>query len=105
MTDDCEFSPTIVIQRIGLAWLAYAGLWVLAITAERWVPDDTGLVAVPAFGLAFVAAFLVTGVVTARALFQVLRSASPPRWVLIISVVSAIGVIVQLWYVKVFFLG
>ncbi|HKW46283.1 MAG TPA: hypothetical protein VJN70_02525 [Gemmatimonadaceae bacterium] len=93
MTSPELVSPSSLIRRIVFAWLAYAVLWIFALTGAL----ATHIWAAPLFGLVLIAAFLATVVVTVRAFLHILRCASTPRSVLIITVLSTMGVFGQLW--------
>lgn len=91
--------PPSLTWPIVVTWLAYAGLWVFGITGTRAL----GPIVMPVFALGLVAALLTTIGVTGRALAYMLRSTSTPRLVLSTSVLSAMGVVGQLWLITWFF--
>jgi hypothetical protein len=87
MTTAKSARPSSIILPIVFTWVAYAVLWIFALSGGL----ATAIWAAPLFGLVLITAFLATVVVTARAFLHMLRSASAPRWVLISTVLRAMG--------------
>ena len=95
MTTSDLATPSSIVRGIVFAWLAYLALGIFALTGGL----ATAIWAAPLVGLGLIAAFLATVVVTARAFLYMLRPASTPRSVLISTVLSAMGVVGQLWLI------
>lgn len=96
MTSTNTAPPSSVIRGIVFAWIAYAGLWVFLLVSVQFL----GPIAVALFDLGLFLVLLATVIVTARALYYLWRSPSTRRRELSITVLSAVGVVGQLLFIK-----
>jgi hypothetical protein len=91
MTTPDLVAPSSIVRWIVFAWLVYVLLWIFPLSGGL----ATEIFAAPLFGLVLIVAFLVTVAVTVRGFLQMLHSATAPRWVLISTMLSAMGIVAQ----------
>ncbi len=89
-------------RNIAIAWTCYALLWMAMITGERWIPDDSGVLAVASFGVALVVILLLTTAATITGLLHFRSPSGRTWWFRSIVLLSCVGLFGQLAYAYAF---